>query len=107
MRFGGCSPTRSPCVTLSTARRAPIAARKQTLRRRPFRGVERRPHVLLRAPRWSSSKTVLNRAPLAVCSQAASSTSVSLIGTSTPSGKRAANTSSPFIASMNFRRVPM
>jgi len=50
---------------------------------------------------------VPNGAPLAVCSQAASSTSVSLIGTSTPSGKRAANTSSPFIASMNFRRVPM
>jgi hypothetical protein len=38
---------------------------------------------------------------------AASSASVSLIGTSTPSSNRAASTSSPFIASMNFLKVPM
>jgi hypothetical protein len=38
---------------------------------------------------------------------AASSASVSLIGTSTPSSNRAARTSSPFIASMNFLNVPM
>lgn len=39
-------------------------------------------------------------------SQAASSRSDSERGTSTPSGNRAASTSSPFIASMNFRSVP-
>jgi hypothetical protein len=38
---------------------------------------------------------------------AASSASVSLIGTSTPSSNRAARTSSPFIASMNFLSVPI
>lgn len=38
---------------------------------------------------------------------AASSASASRIGTSTPSGKRAARTSSPFMASMNFFSVPM
>jgi hypothetical protein len=38
--------------------------------------------------------------------QAASSPSANLMGTSTPSAKRAARTSSPFIASMNFRSVP-
>ena len=38
--------------------------------------------------------------------QAASSASDSVIGTSTPSAKRAAITSSPFIASMNFLSVP-
>jgi Protein kinase domain len=38
---------------------------------------------------------------------AASSVSASLIGTSTPSANLAANTSSPFIASMNFFSVPM
>jgi hypothetical protein len=38
--------------------------------------------------------------------QAASSSSAKRIGTSTPSANRAAITSSPFIASMNLRRVP-
>jgi hypothetical protein len=38
--------------------------------------------------------------------QAASSVSAKVIGTSTPSAKRAAITSSPFIASMNFLSVP-
>ncbi len=42
-----------------------------------------------------------------VRTHAASSASVSLIGTSTPSSNRAARTSSPFIASMNFLNVPM
>jgi len=38
--------------------------------------------------------------------QAASSSSDRRIGTSTPSANRAAITSSPFMASMNLRRVP-